>query len=449
MIHMRSLSILVLSLLVVLPLTAQQQPLHQATPVDQLLKQFWAAHPEMSHDHMHHQLVAEMEPVQKQTDAVTVNATKSFTIVASSFTFTVTPSPFVVNQGDSVTLDVSTKSNDSAIAHGFLLEQYFPNGVTLNRGQHRTITFVANVPGTFTYVCTVPSCGTGHNNMVGELTVSAPASPPTITSFTPTQGSANGGNNVAITGTNFQNGATVKFGDTAAVSVTVNSSTSINATSPVHAAGAVDITVTNPDGQTATSPNPFTYLTAAPSITSVTPSSGSNAGGTPITIAGSNFVTGATVTIGGAPATVTNVTTGSITATTPPGPFDLATTASRDVKVTNPDSRSFTLSNGFTYTLPAPAITGLSPNGSVPGGGTSVTIVGSGFSSGVAMSVTFGGVAGTNVVVTSPTSLSVTAPAHAVGVVDVVVHAGSASATAAGSFTYQQPSKKRRAVKLS
>ena len=442
MMRMRSVSILVLSLLVVSPLAAQ--PVHQATPVDQLLRQFWAAHPEMAHDHMshQHQLVAEMEPVQKQSEAVTVNATKNFTVVAKQFTFSFSPSPFVVNQGDTVTLDITS----SDVQHGFAVEQFFTSGTTFSKGTHRTITFTASTPGTFTYFCTF-SCGPGHPNMNGTLIVNAAAAPPSITSFTPTQGSVSGGNNVAITGANFQSGATVNFGDTAAVSVTVNGSTSINVTSPVHAAGAVNITVTNPDGQSATSANAFTYLAPSPTISSISPSSGSNAGGTPITIAGANFASGATVTIGGAPATVTNVTTGSINATTPAGPFDFATSASRDVKVTNPDGRSVTMANGFTYTLPAPSITGISPNGSVPGGGTSVTIVGTGFSSGVAMSVTFGGVAGTNLVVTSPTSLTVTAPAHAAGTVDVVVHAGSASATSAGSFTFQEPSKKRRAVK--
>ncbi|HEX7418468.1 MAG TPA: IPT/TIG domain-containing protein, partial [Thermoanaerobaculia bacterium] len=318
---------------------------------------------------------------------------------------------------------------------------------TMNPGQHRTVTFVANMPGTFSYACTVPTCGSGHGNMVGELTVQAAPTPPTITSFTPRTGSASGGTVVAITGTNFQNGATVMFGDASAVSTTVNSATSINAMSPVHAAGDVTLTVTNPDGQTASSGS-FTYTTPAPSVVSVSPSSGSNAGGTGITITGSNFVS-PTATIGGLPATISAVTATTIFASTPPGPFDFATTASRDVTVTNQDGRSATLTNGFTYTLSSPPITGMSPNGASPSGGNSVTITGTGFSSGAAMSVTFGGVAGTNLVVTSPTSLTVTAPAHAVGAVDVVVKVGSASATSAGSFTYQTPGKKRRAVRLS
>jgi heme/copper-type cytochrome/quinol oxidase subunit 2 len=446
--NMRSRLILVLSLLVVMPLAAQPvQPFHQATPVDQLLKELWAAHPEMVHDHAHHdhQLVSEMEPMpmpmQIAPDAITTNATKSFTIVARQFTFTVTPSNFVVNQGDSVTLDITS----SDVNHGFILEQY-TGDLRYGKGQHRTATFVANTPGTFTYACTDSSCGTGHFAMTGTFTVNAQATPPTITSFTPRTGSTSGGTVVAITGTNFQNGAIARFGESTAVSTTVNSATSINAISPIHGAGDVTLTVTNPDGQNG-SASAFTYVLPPVSVASVSPSSGSNAGGTAITISGSNFDSGATVLIGSLSASNVNVVNAnSITATTPPGPFDFSGSASRDVTVTNPDGRTATLTNGFSYTLPAPSITGISPNGSSPSGGNSVTITGTGFSSGVAMSVKFGGVAGTGLVVTSPTSLTVTAPAHAAGTVDVVVTAGSVSATSAGSFTYQAPGKKRRAV---
>ncbi|HEX7418776.1 MAG TPA: hypothetical protein VF505_02750, partial [Thermoanaerobaculia bacterium] len=180
--------ILILSLLVVLPLAAQPaQPLHKAMPVDQFLKQFWAAHPEMlDQAHHDHQLVAEMAPMQMASDAVMVNATKSFNIVARQFSFSVTPSPFVVNQGDVVSLDLTS----SDVTHGFALQQFFENGVTMNKGQHQKVTFTANMPGTFTYACIVPSCGSGHFDMTGEFTVQAAPTPPTITSFTPRTGSA-------------------------------------------------------------------------------------------------------------------------------------------------------------------------------------------------------------------------------------------------------------------
>src|SRR5450432_2494569 len=254
---MRSRLVFVLSLLVVMPLAAQAvQPLHQATPVDQLLKEFWAAHPEMmQHDHAQH--VAEMEPMQMampmqmESDAITVNATKAFTVTAhgsgnnaGSYGFNVSQS-LVVNQGDSVTLDITS----SDATHGFFLEQYVTSDVLVNKGQHVMKTFVANVPGTFTYFCTFSPCGVGHVNMSGTFTVNAAPTPPTISSFTPRTGSTGGSTVVAITGTNFQNGAIARFGESTAVSTTVTSATSINAISPIHGAGDVTLTVTNPDGQ--------------------------------------------------------------------------------------------------------------------------------------------------------------------------------------------------------
>ena len=58
-----------------------------------------------------------------------------------------------------------------------------------------------------------------------------------VTSVAPNSGPATGGTSVAITGTNFQTGATVRFGGTLATAVTVVSSTQIAATAPAHAVG--------------------------------------------------------------------------------------------------------------------------------------------------------------------------------------------------------------------
>ena len=69
---------------------------------------------------------------------------------------------------------------------------------------------------------------------------------PTVTSITPTRDSG-GGTSVTITGTGFVTGATVKLGGTAATSREVVSTTSITATTPAHAAGAVNVVVTNSD----------------------------------------------------------------------------------------------------------------------------------------------------------------------------------------------------------
>jgi hypothetical protein len=85
--------------------------------------------------------------------------------------------------------------------------------------------------------------------------------PPTISGVSPTTGPIGGGTVVTITGTNFQNSATVAFAGVAATSATVNSSTQIAATTPAHAAGTVAVNVTNPDNQSATLPSGFTFGT--------------------------------------------------------------------------------------------------------------------------------------------------------------------------------------------
>jgi hypothetical protein len=87
---------------------------------------------------------------------------------------------------------------------------------------------------------------------------------PIISSVTPNSGPDAGGTAVTIRGTGFVSGATVSFGGTAATSVNVVGSTTITASAPAHAAGAVNVVVTNPSGQSATRANGYTYTTSSP-----------------------------------------------------------------------------------------------------------------------------------------------------------------------------------------
>jgi hypothetical protein len=83
-----------------------------------------------------------------------------------------------------------------------------------------------------------------------------------------------------------------------------------------------------------------------PTVSSVAPSSGPTAGGTAVTITGTDFVSGATVTFGGTAATgVTVVNATTITATTAAHAVGAV-----DVVVTNPDTQSGTLTDGYVYT---------------------------------------------------------------------------------------------------
>ncbi len=83
--------------------------------------------------------------------------------------------------------------------------------------------------------------------------------PPSLLSVTPNIGVPGGGLVITLGGLAFRPGATVTFGGVAATGVVVNGPTSITCTNPAHAAGAVDVAVTNPDGQSSTLVSGFTY----------------------------------------------------------------------------------------------------------------------------------------------------------------------------------------------
>jgi len=176
----------------------------------------------------------------------------------------------------------------------------------------------------------------------GFLVTTATTAAPDVTSVTPTTVGTGGGDTVTVNGANFVSGAHVSFGGALAASVTVNNANTITAITPAHAAGTVNVSVTNTDGQSATLTSAITYSTStnpAPSITDISPNNGAATGGTTTTITGANFAPGATVTFGGvtASATVTNSTT--IVATTP-----AHSAGNVDVVVKNPDNQVATLS---------------------------------------------------------------------------------------------------------
>ena len=175
---------------------------------------------------------------------------------------------------------------------------------------------------------------------------------PIITSVTPSSGPTAGGETVIIAGQNFQNGATVTFARTPAISVTVISATSLSVVVPVIPAGAVDVQVTNPDGQSVVLAGGFLGVAPAPRpiITSVTPGSGPTAGGETVIIAGQNFQNGATVTFARTPAiSVTVISATSLSVVVPVIPAGAV-----DVQVTNPDGQSVVLAGGFLGVAPPP-----------------------------------------------------------------------------------------------
>ncbi len=255
---------------------------------------------------------------------------------------------------------------------------------------------------------------------------------PNVTSVTPQTGLVNEPAVVTVVGENFQEGAMVYAGIAPASSITVTSPTTLTATLPGQPAGKVDLTVVNPDGLFATLSQGFTYQAApAPTVDSVSPSSGPAGATTQVTLSGQHFATGATVTAGTKPATgveVTNATT--ITATLPAEPAGKV-----DLVVTNPDGQAGTLANGFEYVTPPPQISSIRPTTGPLAGGVTVLVLGQGFSPGA--TVSFGRIASPSVTFVAPTALKVLAPADVAETVDLTVtNPDGQAATLPQAFTY-------------
>jgi hypothetical protein len=237
---------------------------------------------------------------------------------------------------------------------------------------------------------------------------------------------------VTLRGTGFLAGATVLFGLDPSPMVTVVSSTEVTAVSPAHAVGVVSLTLRNADNQFAELPRAFRFVDP-PTLTAVAPSTGDVAGATRITLTGTGFTPGSTVTLGGAPATqVSYVTATELSALTPPH-----APGSVDVVVSS-DGVPATLAGGFTYTRGAPTLVSLAPLSGPTAGGTLLTLTGSGFAAGA--TVTVGGAMATDVVVVSSVLARAVVPAHAAGAVDVTLtNDDQQAATLAAAFTYVAP----------
>lgn len=255
---------------------------------------------------------------------------------------------------------------------------------------------------------------------------------PFITSIDPGAGPLTGGTLVTITGGNFVGTPSVTFGGLACTSVSVVLSTRITCVTPAHTAGTVEVIVTTVNGSNTTigTQNDFTY-TSGPIVTLVDPNTGLATGNTIVTITGTGFTSsGMTVKFGTVTAVFTYIDTTTIIAVAP-----AQSAGTVDVIVTTPGGTSpNTAADNFTYTgSTAPVVTSVSPaSGPV---GTTITIIGTGFTG--ATSVTVGGVPA-SFTVNSSTQITATVPTGTpAGVVDVRVTGpgGTSLNTAADNFT--------------
>ncbi|MGA2455362.1 MAG: IPT/TIG domain-containing protein, partial [Solirubrobacteraceae bacterium] len=254
--------------------------------------------------------------------------------------------------------------------------------------------------------------------------------PPKVTSISPTEGSTAGGTAVKIKGTGFLKGSTVAIGGGEATSVVVVSETEITAKTAATAAGKDEVVVSDTSGPSTAGPS-FTFVTP-PTVASIEPSSGTTLGGTSVTIKGTGFLSGSTVTIGAAATSVVVVSEKEITAKTAAG------AAGKDeVVVSYANGVASTGGPDYTYVTP-PSVTSVTPAEGSTLGGTSLKIKGTGFVEGATVKI---GSETTGVTVVSSTEITATTAATAAGKDEVVVTDEKGVSSGGSSFTYVAPPK--------
>lgn len=310
---------------------------------------------------------------------------------------------------------------------GFLANQLAPSAVRF--GGNAAVSF--NVDSA-TQIHAVAPAGSGIQQVtvvdstgsVSPFTTAANYSysaGPLIESISPPAGPVVGGTVVTITGSGFLPGAKVFFGPTEATFVMVDSATQIHATSPA-GIGVVFLTVVANGATSPTTPlAQFSY--AGPTVTSILPIAGPIAGGTVVTITGTNFTNLSSVQLGGVTlpgAAVVFVSPTILTITTPAQ----ATARAVDIRVTSISGQSpASPADVFTFTN-GPIVDSLNPNTGPTNGGTIVVITGKNFAAGVTL--TIGGANVDTFNVNSATQITMLTPsAAAAGPVDIQVKKGS------------------------
>jgi hypothetical protein len=275
----------------------------------------------------------------------------------------ISPASGSTNGGTAITITGTGFLTNPAVTFGGTAA----NNITLVNSMTITAATPAHTLGLVNVVVTNTDSQSG--TLASAYTYISPNPPPTLTGIVPIAGPASGGTSITINGTGFLANPTVTFGGTNAAFVTVVNSGTIMATTPAHTAGLVNVVLTNSDGQNATLTNAYAY-NPGPSVTSVSPASGTTSGGFAVTLAGANFATNGTVTVTFGGTAATNVTVVGGTSLIAIAPAHAAGTVS--VVVTNPDGQAGTLVNGFTYGTVAiaygqvAAATPQSPTASVP-----------------------------------------------------------------------------------
>lgn len=301
----------------------------------------------------------------------------------------------------------------------------------------------------------VVAIATGH---VHDLVSLALPSTPTVAGVQPGMGAASGGTRVNIVGTNLGGTTAVDFGAAPATEVQVDSATEVSAVAPP-GSGTVDVTVQTPGATSAAvSSDRFTYEPPPAAVT-----------GAASSVQAHSATVNGTVDPNGLPVSecyfeysVSPFYDSSAPCTTLPGAgtspvavsaslADLVPAAIYDFRLVaaNAYAASYGIEQSF-MTPPAsrPTITGVTPDGGLDAGGTTVTITGAELAE--ATAVKFGASEAQSFTVESSTSITAQAPAGTGTVnVSVTTPAGTTPSVEADEFTYVPPGPAPTVTKLS
>eukprot|EP00798_Chlamydomonas_sp_ICE-L_P028595 gene28594-31762_t len=280
------------------------------------------------------------------------------------------------------------------------------------------------------YAVEVTNADTGFSEAMDVVVTYNSTTPPVVTAVAPIYQTKHlaGGDILTISGTSFVRGTGlyVMIGDSPCSTATYVSATTIICVAPaMMAAGNYSVEVTNPDTRFRIAENVIVQYTSfsgtSPTVSSVSPIIQPKhvLGGDKLTITGTLFAAGATVSVGGT--TCPNVTVVSATSITciahakPAGEYA--------VVVTNLDTGVFT-SVKFLYVEylgTRPVVTAASPLTLAQGGGSNLTITGTLFAAGASVMVGETACPGVVFMNATTTSCSCIAPAKLPGIYAVVV----------------------------
>jgi len=269
------------------------------------------------------------------TVVITTNGCSSATSSAFHIDGNVTPhKPFITTSGATTFCSGGNVTLMSDAATGI---QWYRDGVAISGAGSQS--YVATQSGTYTATLNALGCISPTSDAV-VVTVNANPSATITAPANVVSGSTGNSASVASAGS----GATYSWTISGGTITSGSGTNAITFTAASTGTLTLSVTVTTSAGCSATQSASVNVVDPV-TVTNVTPSTGSSSGGTSITIKGTGFASGATVTLGGTAATgVVVVSSTKITATTP-----AHSSGAVDVVVTNSNSASGTLSGGFTY----------------------------------------------------------------------------------------------------